>query len=74
MKSHSSLARRSAALALCSAVLMLAGCGQKGPLFMPKTPPDPFAQTQPQSQSKPAESPAAASEGKRPADPAAGKQ
>ncbi len=53
---------------------MLAGCGQKGPLFMPKTPPDPFAQTQPQSQSKPAESPAAASEGKRPADPAAGKQ
>jgi predicted small lipoprotein YifL len=26
---------------------MLAGCGQKGPLYMPKVPPDPFAHTQP---------------------------
>ncbi|MGO0791090.1 LPS translocon maturation chaperone LptM [Herbaspirillum seropedicae] len=73
MKSHSSLARRSAALALCSAVLMLAGCGQKGPLFMPKTPPDPFAQTQPQTQPqpKPVEPPA---DGARQSAPAAGKQ
>jgi len=26
---------------------MLAGCGQKGPLYMPKVPPDPFVRTQP---------------------------
>lgn len=26
---------------------MLAGCGQKGPLYMPKIPPDPFVRTQP---------------------------
>jgi predicted small lipoprotein YifL len=25
----------------------LAGCGQKGPLYMPKVPPDPFVQTKP---------------------------
>ncbi|WP_039875843.1 LPS translocon maturation chaperone LptM [Herbaspirillum frisingense] len=47
MKSHYSPVRRAASLALCAAVLMLAGCGQKGPLYMPKVPPDPFAHTQP---------------------------
>ena len=47
MKSHYSPARCAASLALCAAVLMLAGCGQKGPLYMPKVPPDPFARTQP---------------------------
>lgn len=51
---------------------MLAGCGQKGPLFMPKTPPDPFAQTQPQP--KPVEPPADAADGARQSAPAAGKQ
>jgi len=50
VKSHYSPARRAAFLAssaACAAALMLAGCGQKGPLYMPKVPPDPFAHTQP---------------------------
>ncbi|MCP1575567.1 hypothetical protein RB25_25100 [Herbaspirillum rubrisubalbicans] len=47
MKSHYSPARCAASLALCAAVLVLAGCGQKGPLYMPKVPPDPFVRTQP---------------------------
>lgn len=28
-------------------MLTLAGCGQKGPLYLPKVPPDPFVQTKP---------------------------
>ena len=47
MKSPHSPVRCAASLALCAAVLMPAGCGQKGPLYMPKVPPDPFVRTQP---------------------------
>jgi len=47
VKSHYSLARRTALAALCAAALTLAGCGQKGPLYLPKVPPDPFVQTKP---------------------------
>ncbi|MFJ3059212.1 lipoprotein [Herbaspirillum sp. NPDC087042] len=47
MKSHYSLARRTAVAVLCVAALTLAGCGQKGPLYLPKVPPDPFVQTKP---------------------------
>ncbi|WP_432240438.1 LPS translocon maturation chaperone LptM [Herbaspirillum robiniae] len=54
MKSHYSLARRAAALATFSSLLILAGCGQKGPLYMPRIPPDPLVQTTP----KPADAPA----------------
>nr|WP_245200265.1 lipoprotein [Herbaspirillum sp. LeCh32-8] len=41
-------------MAACASILLLAGCGQKGPLFMPKVPPDPLAQTSPKpAMSKP---------------------
>lgn len=68
MKSHYSPARCAASLALCAAVVMLAGCGQKGPLYMPKIPPDPFVRTQPAA---PAKDKAAAQEGAAPADTSA---
>nr|WP_217509817.1 MULTISPECIES: lipoprotein [unclassified Herbaspirillum] len=55
-------------MALCAAVLMLAGCGQKGPLYMPKVPPDPFVRTQPVA---PAKDKAAGQEGAVSADTSA---
>ncbi|WP_414735706.1 LPS translocon maturation chaperone LptM [Herbaspirillum chlorophenolicum] len=47
VKSPNSLARRATVMAASSLLLILAGCGQKGPLYMPKIPPDPLAQTSP---------------------------
>nr|WP_217507485.1 lipoprotein [Herbaspirillum robiniae] len=41
-------------MATFSSLLILAGCGQKGPLYMPRIPPDPLVQTTP----KPADAPA----------------
>jgi predicted small lipoprotein YifL len=47
VKSHISPARLAVLLATAAPLLMLAGCGQKGPLYMPRVPPDPLAQTAP---------------------------
>jgi len=71
VKSPNSLARRAAVLAASSLLLMLAGCGQKGPLYLPKIPPDPLAHTA----SKPdAAKPAAAQDGGVVSKPAAGNE
>ncbi|TQK04080.1 putative lipoprotein [Herbaspirillum sp. SJZ106] len=55
-------------------LLMLAGCGQKGPLYMPRIPPDPLAQTSPKPDtSKPAATQAAGTAGAA-SKPAAGNE
>ncbi|MBO9536750.1 lipoprotein [Herbaspirillum sp.] len=71
MKSSNSLARRAAVLAASSLLLALAGCGQKGPLYMPKVPPDPLARTSPKPD---AAKPGAAQDGGAASKPAAGNE
>lgn len=72
MKSHISPARRAALLAAAVPLLMLAGCGQKGPLFMPAVPPDPLVRAQPQPDAPKPVAGAASASGSSEAKPAAG--
>jgi predicted small lipoprotein YifL len=48
-----------------AALLALAGCGQKGPLYMPKIPPDPLAQTAPKQPAPDTDSAAKPAAGER---------
>jgi len=47
VKSSISLVRAGIVLGASLLVLALSGCGQKGPLYMPKIPPDPRISTAP---------------------------